>query len=124
MLEVKITGPGELSIALVDRKGQTLLSKRLVVSGSDCLEARTRLPLELETKRGRAPVVPVLTFKRDSEQQVTFDGQEPEAFARERCRQLKVSPKLIERSIEAERQRDELEGLSAVLGQRGRTADQ
>ena len=118
MLEIKIKGQGELSIALVDRKGKILLRKRLIVSGSDRVEGRSQLPLELETKRGLVPVVPILT-KNDPDQEVTFDGRDPASFSQARCRQLKYSPKLLEQSLESERTGSERDGLTVVLGSGG-----
>jgi hypothetical protein len=90
VLEIIIKGEGEVTIALFDRNGRLLLGKRLRISGQPRIEARSRLPLVLQTARGDAPVVPVLLRRSRLEQEVTFNGVEPSSFMKDRYRALKV----------------------------------
>jgi hypothetical protein len=110
MVNIVIKGGGEVRLALVDQKGNTLLRKRLIVSGSEGIEVRSRLPLELETRRGRVAVVPVVVSEIQPQQQVTFDGQKPAAFIDARCRRLKIAPRLLARAL-AEAPAEDADGL-------------
>ena len=108
MLEIAIKGQGEVAVALVDRKGAVLMRKRLVISGSEGLEAKTSMPLELDTHSGRVPVVPILVRRSDSLEHVTFNGRDPAAYADERCKQLKAAAGVVQKVIDADRLHDGL----------------
>src|SRR5262249_55526733 len=96
MIEIAIKGPGELTLGLIDRKGKVLLKKRLIISGADAIEAKSQVPLALQTRKGEVPVVPVLIHQGTLKQRITFAGKEPATFTKERCRKLKVSRGVIE----------------------------
>jgi len=119
MLEVSIKGAGEVAIALVDRKGQVLFRKRLIISGAEGIEAKSRVPLQLETKSGRIPVVPVLIRKTTSQQEVLFGGRDPESFATTRCRELKFPKSIVERVVADDRTRDERAGIVLTNRRKG-----
>ena len=95
--EIIIKGSGEFVLGLVDREGRILLTKRLVASGSDRVEVRTRVPETLKTRNGEASVVPVL-IKSSSKQIATFGGKSPAAFTSQRCRELKFSTAVMKKA--------------------------
>ena len=90
-VEVRLKGPGAISVALYDGLGNALLTKRWVVSGTDGVEMRSRLPLSLRTKTGLRSVVPVLIHQTNSKQAITFDGHDPASMTAERSRTIKLS---------------------------------
>ena len=89
--EVRLKGPGAVTVALYDGQGNALLTKRWVVSGADEVEVRSRLPLSLRTKAGLCSVVPVLIHQTNSKQAITFDGHDPAVMTAERSRAVKLS---------------------------------
>lgn len=126
MIDVVVRGPGELTIGAVDPKGRLLLRKRIVVSGDPRIEARSRLPLTVQTRNGAVPVVPLLIQRKDGAQEVTFAGRDASDFTAERCRELKVSTALVDkasRAAAAALEHDEWPHLlirpSATRGRRG-----
>jgi hypothetical protein len=86
-MEIIIAGPGQVTICFVDSSGKTLLQERLRSGGSPSVAARRPVSLLLHTHRGHVEVAPVLV-DRGEKQQVTFDGDEPAAFTRRRCREI------------------------------------
>jgi hypothetical protein len=94
-MEVLLKGTGAATFALFDQKGNVLLTKRLVLSGSDAAEAKSRLPLTLRTRAGSVPVVPVLIHKANQKQTVTFAGKDAVSATAERYRELRVSKAAI-----------------------------
>ena len=101
MIDIVIKGAGEVTIGVVDPKGRLLLRKRIIVSGDPGIEARSRLPLTVETRNGAATVVPVLIQRKDARQQITFAGREARDFTAQRCREIKVSTAMIEKASRA-----------------------
>jgi len=69
VIEIAIKGSGELTLGLIDRKGKVLLKKRLITAGADAIEAKSRVPLALQTREGEVPVVPVLIHQSTLKQQ-------------------------------------------------------
>jgi hypothetical protein len=127
MIDVVVKGPGELTIGAVDRKGRLLLRKRIVASGDPGIEARTQLPLTVQTRNGAVPVVPLLIQRKDARQHITFAGRDAPDFTAERCREMKVSTAMIDkasRTAAAALEHNEWPHLlirpSATRGQRGR----
>jgi hypothetical protein len=86
-MDILIKGPGEVTVCLVDRAGKTMLRETLRVFGSPTVSARRPIELELTTGKGKLPVSPVLVVRGD-QQAVTFDGKEPGAFTRHRCKEI------------------------------------
>ena len=86
-MEILIKGPGEVTICFIDSSGKTLLQEKLRSAGTPSIAARRPVSLLLHTHRGHVDVAPVLV-DRGEKQQVTFDGDEPEAFTRRRCRDI------------------------------------
>jgi len=76
-----------------------LLKKRLSFSGHPEMEARTRLPLVLQTTQGAVPVLPMVINQSRKAQVITFDGVTPRSFIDRRCKELKWS-RTITRQIE------------------------
>ena len=101
MIDVVVKGPGEVTIGVVDAKGRLLLRKRIVVSGDQRIEARSQLPLAVQTRSGTVDVVPLLIRRKDAEQHVTFAGREASEFTAQRCREIKVSPAIINKASRA-----------------------
>lgn len=87
-VEIGISGDGEVVLRFVDKQGHTLLQERIVVSGPPGVLALREVPLTLETTNGPADVAPVVISVGGSEQRVTFDGEDPDAFVRRRCRAI------------------------------------
>jgi hypothetical protein len=94
-MEVHLKGLGATTVGLFDGKGNALLTKRLVLSGSSQVEAKSLLRLTLSTKAGQIPVVPVLIHQTSPSQTVTFGGQKPGAATAERLRAMKLSKNSI-----------------------------
>jgi hypothetical protein len=65
-IELRLKGPGSSTVALFDSKGNPLMTKRLVLSGSSGVEARSILPLTLGTTAGVVAVVPALLHQSDT----------------------------------------------------------
>lgn len=86
-MEIIIKGPGQVTICFIDSSGKTLLQERLRNGGSPNVAARRPVSLLLHTRRGHVTVAPVLV-DRGEKQRVTFDGDEPAAFTRRRCREI------------------------------------
>ena len=101
MVEITVKGPGDFSVGLIDAKGRLLFRKRLVISGDPAIEARSRLPLTVQTRNGALAVVPVLIDRRNGEQQITFAGRPPSEFTAQRCRELKLAPAIVEKTARA-----------------------
>jgi len=87
-MEITIHGEGTIVVRFINKKGQTLLEERLAVSDSPTVQAKRIVPVELETTKGTVPVAPVLIQQSHDGQRVTFDGKDPAAWTRERCRKI------------------------------------
>jgi hypothetical protein len=48
MMDIAIVGPGEVVIRFIDKKGQTLIQERLIVSGSPTVEGRRTIALSVK----------------------------------------------------------------------------
>ncbi|MGA9867004.1 MAG: hypothetical protein WBQ75_11270 [Acetobacteraceae bacterium] len=94
-MDILIKGPGEVTVCLVDRAGRAMLRETLRVFGSQAVLARRPIELELTTSKGKMPVSPVLLF-RGEQQAVTFDGKDPAAFTRHRCKEIGCTDKEAE----------------------------
>ena len=90
-MEIAIIGEGEVVIRFIDRHGQTLLQERLVVSGPPGVQALRYVSLSIGTVGGPAELAPVVASLGNSQQRVTFDGEDPARFARRRCRKIGCS---------------------------------
>ena len=86
-MEIMIKGPGQVTICFIDSSGKTLLQERLRSGGSPNVAARRPVSLLLHTRNGHVTVAPVLV-EHGEKQQVTFDGDEPAAITRRRCRDI------------------------------------
>jgi hypothetical protein len=84
-MEVHLKGLGATTVGLFDGKGNALLTKRLVLSGSSQVEAKSLLRLTLSTKAGQIPVVPVLIHQTSPSQTVTFGDKNPEPRPQKDC---------------------------------------
>jgi len=98
MFEFSVKGPGEVTVGLVDRRGQLLSRKRLVLAGPDTIEAKSRVPLTLRVRDAEVSVVPVLIRRSNEAQVVLFGGLEHVIFTTERSKELKASLSVIERA--------------------------
>ena len=78
-----------------------MLRETLRVFGSQTVSARRPIELELTTSNGKMPVSPVLVF-RGEQQTVTFDGKEPAAFTRHRCKEIGCTDKEAEAAVRGE----------------------
>jgi hypothetical protein len=87
-MEITIHGEGTVVVRFINKKGQTLLEERLAVSGSSTVQAKRIVPLALETTKGEVPVAPVLVQQSHDGQRVMFEGKDPAAWTRERCRKI------------------------------------
>ena|ERR1700722_5955788 len=96
-MEVRLKGLGATTVGLFDGKGNALLTKRLVLSGSSEVEARSLIPLTLGTKAGRIPVAPVLIHQTNLSQAITFGGQDPAAATAETFRAMKLNKNAIDK---------------------------
>jgi hypothetical protein len=94
-MEVRLKGSGATTVGLFDGKGNALLTKRIVLSGSSQVEAKSLLRLTLGTKAGQIQVVPVLIHQTSPSQTVTFGGQDPGAATAERFRAMKLNKNSI-----------------------------
>lgn len=94
-MDILIKGPGEVTVCLVDRSGKAMLRETLRVHGSHTVSARRPIDLELSTHKGQARVSPVL-LSHGGNQTVTFDGQEPALFTRNRCKEIGCTDKKAE----------------------------
>jgi hypothetical protein len=101
MIEIIVKGPGEFTVGVVDVKGRLLLRKRVIISGDPAIEAKSRLPLTVQTRNGEAAVVPVLIQRKSPQQQITFAGREPADFTTRRCREVRVAATVIEKASRA-----------------------
>lgn len=95
-MEIVINGEGEVVIRCVDRQGRTWMEKRFVTSGSPAMQAKTAIPLVLETARGQVPLIPILVYQGGPERQVTFDSEDPSSFSKKRCHEIGGSPSVTE----------------------------
>ena len=101
MIEIAVKGPGEFTVGVIDPKGRLLLRKRMIISGDSAIEAKSRLPLAVQTRDGEVAVVPVLIQRKSPQQQITFAGREPADFTAQRCRELRVAAPVIEKASRA-----------------------
>jgi hypothetical protein len=101
VIEIAVKGPGEFTLGVVDPKGRLLLRKRIVISGDPAIEAKSRLPLAVQTRNGEVAVVPVLIQRKSPRQQITFAGREPADFTAQRCREIKVAATIIKKAVRA-----------------------
>ena len=100
-IEVRLYGPGATTVGLFDTKGRALLVKRLIVSGPQEVEARSRLPRSVQVRGGDLPVVPVLMHRVNDKQRVTFEGKEAETATAEKYRAMKFSKAVLGKIREA-----------------------
>lgn len=100
-MDILIKGPGEVTVCFVDRAGKTMLRETLRVFGSQTVSARRPIELELTTGKGKMPVSPVLVL-RGERQTVTFEGKEPAAFTKHRCREIGCTAKEAEAAARGE----------------------
>jgi hypothetical protein len=114
-IEIRVKGPGEIKFGLVDSKGKVLLQRRVVVSGHPKIEARSHLPLALQTRDGEVSVVPVLIYQSTRKQQVTFADEKPAAFTARRCAKLRFSRVLVERAARAAANEGRPNGMMASV---------
>ena len=84
-MEITISGPGEVVIRYIDRNGRTLLQEKLVVSGSETVQAKRNIALHADTTSGRVLLSPVLVRQSNPHQRVTFDNENPSRFTSKRC---------------------------------------
>jgi hypothetical protein len=91
MLEIHLKGPGTTTVGLFDKQSNLLLIKRLVLSGPKTIEAKSRVPLSLNTRSGEILIAPVLIHQTDRKQLVTFAGQDPESATEQRFKEMKLS---------------------------------
>jgi hypothetical protein len=116
VIEVVVKGPGQASVALFDKNGTALIRRVWRISGHPKIEARSRLPTAVQTKRGRVAVVPVVV-RAAEDQRVSLDGAEPRAFLEERCRALKWPRTALERISRAAAQLgEERQTLGHIAG--------
>lgn len=95
-MEIVIKGEGEVVIRFVDHQGRTWIERRFVTSGSSGIQAKTTIPLILETVRGQVPLIPILVRQGDPKLQITFDGEDPSSFSRKRCHEIGGSASVAE----------------------------
>jgi hypothetical protein len=93
-MEIAIAGEGELVIRYIDKQGRTLMQERLVVSGAPAMEARHLAPESLQTAAGGIDVAAVLVRRTNTRQRVTFDGRDPAAHVRARCKAIGCDAKV------------------------------
>ena len=111
---VNLKGPGQASVALFDKNGTALLRRVWRISGHPQIEARSRIPIALQTTRGRVAVVPIVVAAA-KDQKVSLDGAEPGAYLEQRCRALKWPRTAVEKiSHAAARLGDDLHTLAHV----------
>jgi hypothetical protein len=94
-VEVIIKGQGEVVFSLIDRTRKTLIQKKITISGSPNVQAKTDVPLIVETTDGEVPVAPVLVRQSNREQQITFDDCEPSSFTKRRCQEIGSTSNVI-----------------------------
>ena len=100
-MDIRIKGPGEVTVCLVDRSGKTMLRETLRVFGPATVQARRPIELELTTGKGKIAISPVLVFRGD-QQTVTFDGKEPATFTMHRCKEIGCTEKEAEAAARGE----------------------
>lgn len=122
-MEIVIKGTGEFIVGLVDSKGTVLLRKRLVISGSPKIEAKSRLPLTLQTRDGEVPVVPVL-IRSATRSLVTFAGKEPAVFTGRRCKELGLAQAMVKKAAKAAAELAERRGIHLSLTGKADSRDQ
>jgi hypothetical protein len=88
MMDIAIVGPGEVVIRFIDKKGQTLIQERLIVSGSPTVEGRRTIALSVKTTSGSVGLAPVLIQQSNPKQRVTFDSETPSRFTWKRCKEI------------------------------------
>ena len=93
-MNIEIRGEGELVIRFIDKQGATLMQERLTVSGSPKMTALRVIDLSLRSGKRDAPVAPVLVSRSNPEQSVLFDGSEPAAFTKRRCKEIGCAAKV------------------------------
>jgi hypothetical protein len=113
-VEVRLKGPGVTTIGLVDGTGNVLMSRRVLVSGSNEIEATFQMPLSLGTAKGQIAAVPILFHQTSAKQIVTVGGKDPAAAATERQRALKLDATAVGK-IKAAR-----EAAAAQIDEKGR----
>ncbi len=94
-MQILISGGGEVVLRFVDHKGHTLMQERLVVAGPAGVHSLRQVPLTIQTTRGPVGVAPVVVSGGGA-QRVTFDGEDPAAFIRRRCREIGCSDAVTE----------------------------
>ena len=85
-MEITIIGGGEVLIRYINRRGETLMQERLVVSGPPDVIAIRSMPLSIGTVDGFSELAPVLVSAKGEKQRVEFDGGDPTRFVSGRCR--------------------------------------
>jgi hypothetical protein len=94
---LRLKGPGATTVGLYDSNGNALLTKRLVLSGPDGIEATSTLPLSLRTEVDHVALVPVLIHQSSKRQAITFDGKAPAVATALRIRSMKLDKRAIHR---------------------------
>jgi hypothetical protein len=88
MMDVSITGEGEVVIRFIDQNGRTLLQEKIVVCGSPTVKVRRSIELSVTTTNGARLLAPVLVRQSNMQQSVTFDREQPSHFTRQRCAEI------------------------------------
>jgi hypothetical protein len=123
MMEIVIRGTGEFVVVLIDSQGTVLMRKRLVISGSPKVEAKSRLPLALQTRDGEVPVVPVL-IRSAARSVVTFAGKKPAVFTGRRCKELGLAHGMVKKAAKAAAKVAEQRGIHLSLSAKANSRDQ
>lgn len=97
-MEITIKGQGEVVFGLIDRTGEALIQKKITISGSPNVQAKTDVPLVVETTRGEVLVAPVLIRQSNREQQITFDDCDPTSFTKRRCQEIGCTSSVIKKA--------------------------
>src|SRR5712692_4891774 len=95
VMEIAIAGPGELVVRFIDRAGRTLLEEKLVISGSPKVEGIRTIDLSVQADGERVPLAPVLVRQTNPHQRVTFGGDPPARFTRNRCKEIGCQAKVV-----------------------------
>jgi hypothetical protein len=114
MMEIVIKGPGEFIFGLVDSRGTVLMRKRLVISGPRKVEAKSQLPLTLQTRHAEVPVVPVLV-RSAARSVVTFAGKKHAVYTGRRCKELGLAQAMVRKAAKAATELGERRGIHLSL---------
>jgi hypothetical protein len=95
VMDITTSGPGEVVVRFIDRAGRTLLEEKLVISGSASVTGIRTIELSVQVADERVPLAPVLVRQVNTEQRVTFDGDEPATFTRTRCEEIGCAAEIV-----------------------------